>query len=123
MIIGKLIPAGTGMSRYRNIRVLTTGEPALSDDEARAMFGLPARTVEESDAEEAARHLFGGVGLQAVGGDGAVSGDGSEDGGFAGDGDGITAQEAAMSPVEDAEATEATTVAEAAEVPEEAAAE
>ena len=124
VIIGKLIPAGTGAPRYRNIRVLTTGEPALSDDEARAMFGLPARTVEESDAEEAARHLFGGVGLQAVGdGDGAASGDGSEAGGFAGDGETVTAQEAAMAPVPDAETdgaegseeAEATPVAEAAE--------
>jgi DNA-directed RNA polymerase subunit beta' len=118
VIIGKLIPAGTGAPRYRNIRVLTTGEPALSDDEARAMFGLPARTVEESDAEEAARHLFGGVGLQAVG-DGAEAG--AEDGAFIGDGDGVTAQEAAMSTVdvdEEAESTEAPT-----EVPEEAAAE
>ena len=39
VIIGKLIPAGTGMSRYRSIRVVTTGDAAISDDEARAMFG------------------------------------------------------------------------------------
>jgi DNA-directed RNA polymerase subunit beta' len=67
VIIGKLIPAGTGMTRYRAIRVQTTGEPSMSDDEARAMFGLPPRPegVEE-EAVEAARELLGGVGLQAV---------------------------------------------------------
>jgi DNA-directed RNA polymerase subunit beta' len=74
VIIGKLIPAGTGMSRYRSIRVTTTGEGAMSDDEARAMFGLPPR-VEDGEAEEAARELLGGVGLSSV-----PSGDGSEDG-------------------------------------------
>ena len=33
VIIGKLIPAGTGMTRYRSIRAITTGEGAISDDE------------------------------------------------------------------------------------------
>ncbi|HEV2757630.1 MAG TPA: DNA-directed RNA polymerase subunit beta' [Actinomycetota bacterium] len=65
VIIGKLIPAGTGMSRYRAIRVTTTGQPSMSDDEARAMFGLPPR-VEDDDAATAARELLGGVGLTAV---------------------------------------------------------
>ncbi|MEA2499474.1 MAG: DNA-directed polymerase subunit beta, partial [Actinomycetota bacterium] len=64
VIIGKLIPAGTGMSRYRAIRVVTTGEGAISDDEARAMWGLPPR-VEDSEAVEAARELLGG-GLTSV---------------------------------------------------------
>jgi DNA-directed RNA polymerase subunit beta' len=75
VIIGKLIPAGTGMSRYRSIRVTTTGEGAMSDEEARAMFGLPPR-IEDEEAEEAARELLGGVGLSAVpsdDGDGEVS--------------------------------------------------
>ncbi|HEX2058310.1 MAG TPA: DNA-directed RNA polymerase subunit beta', partial [Actinomycetota bacterium] len=78
VIIGKLIPAGTGMSRYRAIRVTTTGQPSISDDEARAMFGLPPK-VEDEDAASAARELLGGVGLSAVpspDGDG-VSGDGA----------------------------------------------
>jgi DNA-directed RNA polymerase subunit beta' len=67
VIIGKLIPAGTGMTRYRSIRVQTTGEPSMSDDEARAMFGLPPRPEgAEEEAVEAARELLGGVGLQAV---------------------------------------------------------
>jgi DNA-directed RNA polymerase subunit beta' len=74
VIIGKLIPAGTGMSRYRSIQVKTTGEGAMSDEEARAMFGLPPR-VEDAEAEEAARELLGGVGLAAV-----PSGDGEGDG-------------------------------------------
>ena len=75
VIIGKLIPAGTGMSRYRSIRVLTTGEAAMSDEEARAMFGLPPK-IEDEEAESAARELLGGVGLTAVpssDGDGAVA--------------------------------------------------
>ena len=74
VIIGKLIPAGTGMTRYRSIRAITTGEGAISDDEARAIFGLPPR-VEDDEAADAARELLGGVGLSAV-----PSGDGSEDG-------------------------------------------
>jgi len=65
VIIGKLIPAGTGMSRYRSIRVTTTGDAAISDDDARAMWGLPPR-VEDDEAAEAARELLGGVGLQSV---------------------------------------------------------
>jgi DNA-directed RNA polymerase subunit beta' len=65
VIIGKLIPAGTGMSRYRNIRVVTTGDQAISDDEAREMWGLPPRT-EDEEAADAARELLGGVGLTSV---------------------------------------------------------
>jgi DNA-directed RNA polymerase subunit beta' len=59
VIIGKLIPAGTGMSRYRSIRVVTTGDAAMSDDEARAMFGLPPR-------EEADEDMASFIGLSAV---------------------------------------------------------
>ena len=33
VIIGKLIPAGTGMSRYRNIKVVYQGEEDDSDDD------------------------------------------------------------------------------------------
>ncbi|MFN2594195.1 MAG: hypothetical protein ABR579_04825, partial [Actinomycetota bacterium] len=65
VIIGKLIPAGTGMTRYRSIRPVTTGEAAMSDDEARALFGLPPR-VEDAEAADVARELLGGVGLSAV---------------------------------------------------------
>ncbi|MFN2588182.1 MAG: DNA-directed RNA polymerase subunit beta' [Actinomycetota bacterium] len=79
VIIGKLIPAGTGMSRYRAIRVTTTGQPSMSDEEARAMFGLPPR-VEDEDAASAARKLLGGVGLTAVPSpDGDGTGPGTED--------------------------------------------
>ncbi|MDQ5814932.1 MAG: DNA-directed RNA polymerase subunit beta' [Actinomycetota bacterium] len=68
VIIGKLIPAGTGMTRYRSTRVEATGKGAMSDEEARAMFGLPPRSVDEDDAASAARELFGspGAGLKAV---------------------------------------------------------
>jgi len=72
VIIGKLIPAGTGMSRYRSTRVVTTGEGAMSDDEARAIFGLPPR-IEDQEAADVARELLGGVGLSAVP---SVDGDG-----------------------------------------------
>jgi DNA-directed RNA polymerase subunit beta' len=85
VIIGKLIPAGTGMSRYRSIRVTTTGEGAISDEEAREMFGLPPR-IDDTEAEEAARDLLGAVGsLQAVpsaAGDGDGTGDGALAEGF-----------------------------------------
>jgi hypothetical protein len=75
VIIGKLIPAGTGMSRYRNIRVTTTGDAAISDDEARAMWGLEPR-VADDEAAEAARELLGGVGLQSVPSGEELDGDG-----------------------------------------------
>jgi DNA-directed RNA polymerase subunit beta' len=77
VIIGKLIPAGTGMSRYRSIRVEAT-EERISDADARALFGLPPREAED-EAAEAARELLGGVGLQAVGGDGSEPSGGSEE--------------------------------------------
>ncbi|HYI45469.1 MAG TPA: DNA-directed RNA polymerase subunit beta' [Actinomycetota bacterium] len=73
VIIGKLIPAGTGMSRYRSIQVNTLGEGAISDEEARAMFGLPPR--EDGAAEEAARELLGVSGVLAAVGSG--DGDGT----------------------------------------------
>jgi DNA-directed RNA polymerase subunit beta' len=65
VIIGKLIPAGTGMTRYRSTRIETVGEAAMTDDEARAMFGLPPR-IEEDEVSEAARELFGAPALQSV---------------------------------------------------------
>jgi DNA-directed RNA polymerase subunit beta' len=74
VIIGKLIPAGTGMSRYRSIRAITTGEGAISDEDARAMFGLPPR-IEDEEAATVARELLGaGASLQAVP---ATEGDGA----------------------------------------------
>jgi DNA-directed RNA polymerase subunit beta' len=75
VIIGKLIPAGTGMSRYRSVKVMTTGEGAMSDDDARAMFGLPPR-IDDSDVAETARELLGSGSLQAVG---SLDGDGEVD--------------------------------------------
>jgi DNA-directed RNA polymerase subunit beta' len=65
VIIGKLIPAGTGMTRYRSIRVNTKTQQ-ISDDEVRAMLGLPKR---EELTEEEAAEVLGGA-LRAVGGDG-----------------------------------------------------
>ena len=34
VIIGKLIPAGTGLARYRNVEILETEEPAANEDSA-----------------------------------------------------------------------------------------
>jgi DNA-directed RNA polymerase subunit beta' len=67
VIIGKLIPAGTGMSRYRSIRATTTGEAAMSDEEARAMFGLPPREEADEEAATAAREMLGVVGSSGDG--------------------------------------------------------
>jgi hypothetical protein len=66
------------MTRYRAIRVQTMGDAAISDDEARAMFGLPPREEPEEDAAAAARELLGGVGLQAVP-DASGDGEGAEE--------------------------------------------
>ncbi|HVL64360.1 MAG TPA: DNA-directed RNA polymerase subunit beta' [Actinomycetota bacterium] len=63
VIIGKLIPAGTGMTRYRAVRVEVEGA-SYSDEEARALLGLPPR--EEAVGAEEARELLGGATLQAV---------------------------------------------------------
>jgi DNA-directed RNA polymerase subunit beta' len=67
VIIGKLIPAGTGMARYRNLTVTTKGEGAVSDDEAREMWGLPPRSDEDLAAD--AQELFGSSSLRAVSSD------------------------------------------------------
>jgi hypothetical protein len=99
VIIGKLIPAGTGMTRYRSIRAVTKGEGAISDDEARAMFGLPPRT--DTEGEDAARELLGGVGLAAVRSDGD-DGDAEIDlAAIAGDVEEQPAEEAAIHEEED----------------------
>ncbi len=46
VIIGKLIPAGTGMTRYRNINVMTTDEQAVSEQ----IIG--EQVIDEQAAEE-----------------------------------------------------------------------
>jgi len=103
VIIGKLIPAGTGMTRYRSIRPVTHGEGAMSDDEARAMFGLPPR--EDTEGEEAARELLGAVGLSAVGE--AEADDAEIDlSALAGDGEEQPAEEAAIHEEEATSAAE-----------------
>ncbi len=91
VIIGKLIPAGTGMARYRNLRVTTTGAAAISDEEARAMWGLPPRS--EEDLAGSAQELFGSAALQAVPSEGDGSTEGSSDGSETGEGseEGISA--------------------------------
>ena len=53
MIIGKLIPAGTGMARYRNVKVFSKNEalPELPADELIAEAAAPV--PEEEAAAEA----------------------------------------------------------------------
>ena len=66
VIIGKLIPAGTGMSRYRNVQVRSsprrspsTGSPASARSPRRTAAGEPV--LAGMSREEAERELFGGV--------------------------------------------------------------
>ena len=50
VLIGKLIPAGTGMKRYRNIRLNTDGMPTLQEK----LAAQRAQEEAERAAEEAA---------------------------------------------------------------------
>jgi len=67
VIIGKLIPAGTGMARYRSIRI--SSEEATRD----TFFGLPAGTEDEDELEGEESLLADGFLVEpalAEGGDG-----------------------------------------------------
>jgi DNA-directed RNA polymerase subunit beta' len=48
VIIGKLIPAGTGMKRYRNVKLDTGVEEFMDDDE----FGISELDLEETEGED-----------------------------------------------------------------------
>ena len=50
VIIGKLIPAGTGMSRYRNIKIYTEDELELSEVPEEAADGLETEVPDDSAA-------------------------------------------------------------------------
>ncbi|MCL2497450.1 MAG: DNA-directed RNA polymerase subunit beta' [Symbiobacteriaceae bacterium] len=50
MIIGKLVPAGTGMMSYRNLEVITAPEP---------LIGLPASVEEDETPDEKNREIEG----------------------------------------------------------------
>ena len=50
VIIGKLIPAGTGMSRYRNVEVLPEGQDIDDEGRPRHDFELPYATMTADDA-------------------------------------------------------------------------
>lgn len=55
VIIGKLIPAGTGMSRYRNVDIEVTGEEGALEGSYMEGYETPAKEVlPEEDEEEAA---------------------------------------------------------------------
>jgi DNA-directed RNA polymerase subunit beta' len=66
VIIGKLIPAGTGMSRYRNIRAQIRPEAIpeywlarqREQAEMEAEGGRPAGELTEEEAREEARRLL-----------------------------------------------------------------
>ena len=72
VIIGKLIPAGTGMSRYRNVQVRIKPEAIpeywlarqreLAEAEAAGGEPVMAGGVATMSREEAERELFGGGG-------------------------------------------------------------
>jgi DNA-directed RNA polymerase subunit beta' len=53
VIIGKLIPAGTGMERYRNIEVVPVEIPEASDEEAEAGNASETVIVAAEETEEA----------------------------------------------------------------------
>ena len=42
VIIGKLIPAGTGMSRYRNVKIVPEGQDIDDDGRPRNQFEMPS---------------------------------------------------------------------------------
>ncbi|MBY0262356.1 MAG: hypothetical protein K2Q20_08420, partial [Phycisphaerales bacterium] len=52
VLLGHLIPAGTGFKPYQQIRVKTLAEPLLSgEDDERLMLEEAARAAEESGAD------------------------------------------------------------------------
>ena len=50
VIIGKLIPAGTGMSRYRNVDILPQGQDVDDDGRPRHEFEMPYTTMTADEA-------------------------------------------------------------------------
>ncbi|MGB8626013.1 MAG: DNA-directed RNA polymerase subunit beta', partial [Candidatus Cybelea sp.] len=50
VIIGKLIPAGTGMSRYRNVDIVPEGQDVDEDGRPRHEFEMPYATMTADDA-------------------------------------------------------------------------
>ncbi len=60
VIIGKLIPAGTGMSRYRNVEIVPEGQDVDDDGRPRHEFEMPYPTMTADDA--ALAEVMGGNG-------------------------------------------------------------
>jgi hypothetical protein len=50
VIIGKLIPAGTGMSRYRNVDIVPEGQDVDEDGRPRHEFEMPFATMTADEA-------------------------------------------------------------------------
>jgi len=69
VIIGKLIPAGTGMERYRNVDVRRTQSYS---DPIMAELEMAAKASESRRAAEAAKELSEESALQALAGDEAM---------------------------------------------------
>ncbi len=57
VIIGKLIPAGTGTACYRTLQVSLAGAPLQSGDNAAATGAAPARPVGQDDADSVEESL------------------------------------------------------------------
>ena len=60
VIIGKLIPAGTGMSRYRNIDIVPEGQDVDDDGRPRQQFDLGASYGMTADEAALAEVMSGG---------------------------------------------------------------
>ena len=62
VIIGKLIPAGTGMSRYRNIEITPEGQDIDDDGRPRQQFGVEVPSYGMTADEAALAEVMGGNG-------------------------------------------------------------
>jgi DNA-directed RNA polymerase subunit beta' len=62
VIIGKLIPAGTGMSRYRNIEITPEGQDVDDDGRPRQQYAQIAETYGMTADEAALAEVMGGNG-------------------------------------------------------------
>ena len=62
VIIGKLIPAGTGMSRYRNVEILPQGQDVDDDGRPRHEYDVPYAAMMTADEAALAEVMGGGNG-------------------------------------------------------------
>ena len=62
VIIGKLIPAGTGMSRYRNVEIVPQGQDVDDDGRPRHEYDVPYAAMMTADEAALAEVMGGGNG-------------------------------------------------------------